>query len=134
MPFEYGGGDYVKLPKVGEPPIVVTIKDSVRIEQAGHQFNFKTKAGDCGFHYQVHTDDGRSFRLGIWKLFYAFRDKQVGDGDTIRISHPQNGVWEVERAKVKAHPSVQKVIDNTAIQRDINAGTFNSREKDAEWE
>ena len=114
-PFDFGE-KYINLPKVGENPITIEIATIVKVEEPGHKFNFKSREkDDYGFHYLITCKDGKSFRCGIWKLFFAFRDAHITDGDTVEIGHPSTGNWTAERIveETAIAPDLQKILDKT---------------------
>ena len=111
MPIDYGtdGGNYERLPKIGEEPKIFEIATCNRIDDATHKFNFKKNEKkiladgneaivevNCGFRYVYTLKNGKQFNLNSWKPFFAFRDANVQDGDKIKVSHPAKGEWKVE--------------------------------------
>lgn len=121
MVIDYGGagGEWVKLPKVGEEPKIFHIKTAEKIEDPNYKYNFTKKEpvlGDDGqpiispktgkplmedvnqgFRYVFTCMDETKFTISSWKPFFAFRDADVQDGDSIKVSHPAEGEWIVEK-------------------------------------
>lgn len=111
MPIDYGqeGGQFEKLPKVGESAKEFHIKTVKKVEEPNGKFNFvkkeikelvdgtKVKVDvNQGFRWEFELTNGKKFSLSSWKPFYAFKEKNVQDGDLIRVSHPAEGQWKVE--------------------------------------
>ena len=119
MPINYGegGADWEKLPKVGESPKDFKIVKAERIDDPNYKYNFtkkeevKDKDGvaimangkpvmsdvNQGFRYVYTLEDGKKFSISSWKPYYAFAEVNVNEGDHIRVSHPSEVVWKVEK-------------------------------------
>jgi hypothetical protein len=118
-PINYGseGSDWEKLPKVGEAPKEFHIIKAERVDDPNYKFNFtkkeqvKDKNGEVimangkpvmadvnqGFRYVFTCEEGKKFSISSWKPFYAFKEADVQEGDRIRVSHPEEGTWKVEK-------------------------------------
>lgn len=83
-------------PKVGESK-AIHIRKSEKVEdpEDKNQRNFKSTIKNFGFRYELTLTNGRIFDLNVWKLFYAFQEKNVQDGDKVQIDHPGEGVYVV---------------------------------------
>jgi hypothetical protein len=112
MPIDYGSksGDWIELPKVGEPDQEYKIKTCERVEDPTFKYNFmkneikKLEDGtevdvkvNQGFRFVYTTTEDKKFTISSWKPFYAFRDANVQDGDHIKVSHPTKGEWIVTK-------------------------------------
>ena len=111
---EMGSGNFYNLPKVGGEPVVATFTAIRRINEEGHEKNFKSLPDkNWGFHYIITFDGDKEYTLNTWKLFYALKEAKVYEGDTIKISHPERGVWEVELMK-SDDGKVDELVKSTA--------------------
>lgn len=114
MPINYssgdGGGNWLKLPVVGESydfsqhgKIVKAEKSTqgdfhftkdVVIERNGKKVTAKE---NLGYHYNFTFEDGKVLSLTSWKPYYAFRDADIQEGCVIKkINHPSKGQWNIE--------------------------------------
>jgi len=93
-----GNNNYEKWPKEGQAPIEITIKEIVKIENPGYEYNFKKRGGtNTGYFYELVLDNGKRMSLNTWTLLYAIEDSGAKLGEKIRISHPKKGEWKVEK-------------------------------------
>lgn len=97
-PIDYSGGMQLKefSPKVGESK-VIHIRSSVKVEDPTGQDeqNFRSMTKNFGYRFELTLTNGRLFLLNVWKLFFAFRDAGVEDGDLVQIEHPGQGTYVV---------------------------------------
>lgn len=135
MPIDYGseGGEWIQLPRVGDPDIEVHIAKAEKVEDKDYKYNFtkkepvKDKDGEVivgqdgkpvttevnqGFRWVFTCVDGKKFSIASWSPFFAFRDAKVDEGDAIRVSHPEKGVWKIK--KVKASPATATEAEEEA--------------------
>jgi len=135
MPINYGDdqSEWVKLPKVGEEPKEFHIKTAERVDDPNYKYNFmlkeevKDKNGEVvldgngkpvkadvnqGFRYVFTLFDGKKFSISSWKPFYAFKDVNVQEGDMIKVYHPTEGEWKVEKLDNPEQKTTQEVWDN----------------------
>jgi len=114
MSFEWGGGNFQKLPKVGEEPKVFKVEKIERIEDETYKFNFKKKETvtlengnkaetevNAGFRVEITLKDEEKLTLNSWGPYYAFGKANIQNGDTVKVSHPEKGKWEVEKIEDK---------------------------------
>ena len=95
-PIDYSGGTLKAFgPKVGESK-VIHIRESKRVESSmDDPLNFRSRTENKGYRYELTLTNGRIFMLNVWKIFFAFKDANVEDGDLVQIDHPGEGVYKV---------------------------------------
>ena len=113
---EDGNSNYLNLPKVGGEPIIATFTAIRRVNEENNDKNFKSLPDkNWGFHYIITFNGTKEYTLNTWKLFYALKEAKVYEGDTIKISHPERGVWKVE-VMTTDDENVKELIKET-VQR-----------------
>jgi len=112
-----GGGKYVYLPVKGDEETYEIVRMSFGRADLD-KFNFnkkevielpdKTKAEktvpilnpdtNLPFNLQCELKDGKILTVGGWCAFMSiFKNGDVQDGDIIKVSHPGQGDWRVEK-------------------------------------
>lgn len=109
---EASKASFARLPKQGEPPIVITIKKIEKAVSKNPKFrNFEVKrkiklpdgtiaekTEDLGYYIKVTLDNDQELSINNTYHFQnLFVRPLVQEGETIKISHPDKGVWKVER-------------------------------------
>jgi len=110
-------GKFVYLPKVGET-LVIEIKELREVKSDNPKFNFSenvpvmingepgidddgeplTKKKDLGYHIEAELTNGKILSITSMAAFIqVFKKNQINDGDKVKISHKDKGVWEVEK-------------------------------------
>lgn len=117
MPINYGEGSgdtrYLRLPKVGQSYDFSThgaitkaervetgrfhFEKNVTIEKEGKSIKAKE---NLGYHIEYTFDDGKILPISSWSPYYSMKDKNIQEGDLIKISHPEKGRWVVEKLVV----------------------------------
>jgi len=96
-PIDYTGGTLKEFgPKVGESK-VIHIREARRVEDPTGQDeqNFRSMTKNFGYRFELTLTNGRIFMLNVWKLFFAFKEADVQDGDLVQIDHLDKGVYKV---------------------------------------
>lgn len=97
MPIDYSGGTLKEFgPKVGETK-VIHIRSAARVDDptGTDELNFRSRTKNFGYRYELTLTNDRVFLLNVWKLFFAFKEADVQDGDKVQIDHPGEGVYKV---------------------------------------
>jgi len=96
-PIDYSGGVLQEFgPKVGETK-VIHIRESRKVEDPSgtDEKNFRSTTKNFGYRFELTLTNDRIFLLNVWKLFFAFKDANVQDGDLVQIAHPAAKVYQV---------------------------------------
>lgn len=97
MAIDYSGGTLKEFgPKVGESK-VIHIREAARVDDptGNDPNNFRSKTKNFGYRYELTLTNGRVFLLNVWKLFFAFKDADVQDGDKVQIDHTGTSEYRV---------------------------------------
>ena len=110
MPIDYGGGGakWLRLPKVGETSDFSMHGSITKAEKVeGGRFNFerrvkneetgKVEIEDLGYHIEYTFEDDTKLSVSSWKPFFAFKDADIQEGDAIKVKHPAEGEWSIEK-------------------------------------
>lgn len=91
-------GNWVFAPKQGEDPVEFLITGGIeRVETQNPKLTYKDKNQQSTGYYDLLSVDGdKKLFISAWKLYFALKDANPEEGDTIRISHPDRGVYNVE--------------------------------------
>lgn len=139
-PIDYSGGTLKEFgPKVGESK-VIHIREAAKVEDptGTSEENFRSRTRNFGYRFELTLTNGRIFPLNVWKLFFAFKEADVQDGDKIQIDHPAEGVYRVtvlekgtgigvvvedtEKQAYEEQQKANKPASNTG-QAPVNTGT-----------
>ena len=107
---EMGTGKYIYMPKIGES-IEVKIKEVKKVEGGNDKFNFKQKEKvalpdgtiatidkSLGYHIEAELEDGKILSVTSLAAFLqVFKQYQINDGDEVKITHKDKGIWEVNK-------------------------------------
>ncbi len=89
----------VYAPKQGGEPITVTFKDLVR-EDCPDDKGYKNKdKNSTGYRDIFVLADDKKLICNVWKLYFAIQESGAMPGDTVKIGHPDRGVYTVEVLK-----------------------------------
>lgn len=110
-------GKFVYLPPIGKE-IVIEIKELREVKSDNPKFNFSenvpvlmngepvidddgepvTKKKDLGYHIEAELTNGKILSVtSIAAFINVFKKYEINDGDKVKISHQEKGMWIVEK-------------------------------------
>jgi len=110
-------GKFVYLPRIGET-LTIEIKELREVKSDNPKFNFSEnvpvmingepgiddegeplfKKKDLGYHVEAELTNGKILSVtSIAAFIQVFKKNQINDGDKVKITHKDKGVWEVEK-------------------------------------
>jgi hypothetical protein len=96
---------FLFLPKVGESIKVAIVGEVKRVKNDGNQFNYKKQGGvDVGYYDVIpvineETGDEAELLMNVWKFYFQLKEMEgIELGDSIKIGHPENGKYTIEKA------------------------------------
>lgn len=103
-----GTGRFVYLPKVGEEK-TYEIKEVRKVTSGQDRFHIKRREKidlpdgtegvvetSLGFHIECDLEDDKILSITSLSPFISFKQEKVNDGDKLKVSHPEKGVWSFE--------------------------------------
>lgn len=91
--------NYIFPPKVGGEPITVTIVDLKRNYDVEPDKCYKSPKKTFDYWDEFILKNGKVMPCNTWKLYFALREANVQPGDTVTITHPSSGVYNVKIKK-----------------------------------
>jgi len=99
--FQNNNQDFVYPPKVGEELEVVIVGAVERIKNDNPEGNYMAKGQkNMGYYDVVPVIVGeaeKKLKISTWKMYFALKDINPDEGDTILIAHPATGEYKITK-------------------------------------